>query len=197
MKDGILQAFHGYLPQRTTLPSILSTISAFLSSQPRETLVLCIQQEHPSISPLFSELVRRDMEEYIARGEWFLENRVPSLGEVRGKGVLMSRFGGSIRDGGEGPWIEETEPVHHRRQPSDEAHYYEGESFAISPATRGTGIPPTPSPTPPIARMGWKPEIWPNSLLDGFTWHAQGTPCRTQDWYAFLAFHSLQRVELS
>lgn len=29
------------------------------------------------------------------RGMWFLENRIPKLGEVRGKVVLFSRFGGN------------------------------------------------------------------------------------------------------
>jgi len=28
------------------------------------------------------------------QGRWFLENRIPELGEVRGKIVLFSRFGG-------------------------------------------------------------------------------------------------------
>lgn len=109
------------------------------------------------------------MEPYITRGEWFLENRVPRLGEVRGRAVLMSRFGGSPRDGGEAPWFFD-EP-----QNSEETHYSEGECFS------STAVLPS---TSRVARMGWKPERWPDSALDGFMWHAQETPCRTQDWYA-------------
>ncbi len=76
---------------------------AFLAAHQAETLVFCIQQESPT-SPLFSPLVRADMQAGIDRGLWFLENRVPTLGEARGKIILMSRFGGN-NDGGNGPWM--------------------------------------------------------------------------------------------
>lgn len=142
---------------------MLIFFSAFLADHPRETIITCIQQEVPSSSLLFSSLVRQAMDPYIRRGEWFLENRIPQMGEVRGKAVLMSRFGGSPRDGGEIPWLD-LDPSF---EPS-ETHYYEGESFSPAPCS--------------IARMGWKPERWPDSVLDGFIWHADETPCRTQDW---------------
>lgn len=38
----------------------------------------------------FSRLVWLDMAKY--DGIWFLENRVPTLGEVRGKAILLTRF---------------------------------------------------------------------------------------------------------
>lgn len=114
------------------------------------------------------------MEPYIARQGWFLENRVPQVGEVRGRAVLMSRFGGSARDGGEVPWFFSQPQLVQRSKGEEEPHYYEGECFA-SPAAMASSVP--------VARMGWKPERWPDSALDGFTWHAQDTPCRTQDWY--------------
>lgn len=31
----------------------------------------------------------------VNKGMWFLENRIPKLGEVRGKVVMLSRFGGN------------------------------------------------------------------------------------------------------
>jgi 1-phosphatidylinositol phosphodiesterase len=38
----------------------------------------------------FSRLVWLDMQKY---GDvWFLENRVPTLGEVRGKAIIVGRF---------------------------------------------------------------------------------------------------------
>jgi 1-phosphatidylinositol phosphodiesterase len=44
------------------------------------------EQRHES----FSRLVWLDMEKH--RDLWFLENRVPTLGEVRGKAIIMGRF---------------------------------------------------------------------------------------------------------
>jgi 1-phosphatidylinositol phosphodiesterase len=46
-------------------------------------------------SPLFSPLVRDALFSPPSRKSlWYLENRIPTLGEVRGKAVLFSRFGG-------------------------------------------------------------------------------------------------------
>jgi 1-phosphatidylinositol phosphodiesterase len=45
--------------------------------------------------PLFSRLVHEEMLAGPGGKEiWFFENRIPLLGEVRGKVVLFSRFGG-------------------------------------------------------------------------------------------------------
>ena len=56
---------------------------------------MSIKQED-SDSRRFSELVR---EEIIASqgglAMWYLEHRIPTLGEVRGKVVMFSRFGGN------------------------------------------------------------------------------------------------------
>jgi 1-phosphatidylinositol phosphodiesterase len=86
---------------------MLSQLYTFLSAHPRETVIFCIQQEAPS-STLFSSLVRSNMEDGISRGLWYLEDRIPLLGQVRGKAILMSRFGGG-RDGGLDPWMVDIE----------------------------------------------------------------------------------------
>jgi 1-phosphatidylinositol phosphodiesterase len=39
---------------------------------------------------MFSELVYRHFQPY--RDEWFFENRIPELCDVRGRGILMTRF---------------------------------------------------------------------------------------------------------
>lgn len=91
-----LVAYHGLTPQFATFQSILSTLSAFLASSPSETLVVSIKQEDFAITPplLFSQLVHDEMARAPGGwGWWFLENRIPRLGEVRGKAVLFSRFG--------------------------------------------------------------------------------------------------------
>ena len=70
---------------------------------------MSIKQEDASKTPppFFSRMVREFMmngpggwddkissESSVNRGMWFLENRIPELGEVRGKVILFSRFGG-------------------------------------------------------------------------------------------------------
>ncbi|KAJ9099801.1 hypothetical protein QFC21_003800 [Naganishia friedmannii] len=181
VKRGVLLAYHGPFPQRVPFTTMLAEFSTFLRLHPRETLIMCVQQEVPSNSLLFSSLVRQAMDEGIRNGEWWLENRIPLLGEVRGRGILMARFGGSKRDGGTIPWrvnppggsdsLQE-ESLAEEVDDVDEPHYYEGESFAIPPRKKR----PSRSVT-----MGWRPETWPDSVLDGFVWHCSSTPCRTQD----------------
>ena len=107
-----LIAYHGLWPQKTPFTSILNDIFNFLSSPigSKETIVMSIKQEDFAVTPapLFSKLVRdtiihgsggwdefeMDEKKTDYRGMWFLENRIPKLGEVRGKVVMLSRFGG-------------------------------------------------------------------------------------------------------
>ena len=113
--DQQLIAYHGLWPQKTPFLSILSDIETFLTSLigSKETIVMSIKQEDFAVTPapLFSQLVhqtiisgpggwseQKNMEDLKAqadRGMWFLENRIPTLGEVRGKVVMFSRFGGN------------------------------------------------------------------------------------------------------
>lgn len=53
------------------------------------------QEDHATKSATeFSQLVRKEiMESAGGLDMWFLKNRVPTLGEVRGKVVMFSRFG--------------------------------------------------------------------------------------------------------
>ncbi|KAL0947516.1 hypothetical protein HGRIS_013615 [Hohenbuehelia grisea] len=102
--DGRLISYHGVYPQRTPFLDILSTIRDFLTSSPRETIVMSIKQEDYTRTTWqnFSALVRDEISTGPGGKEmWFFENRIPKLGEVRGKVVLLSRFGGN-GDGWEG-----------------------------------------------------------------------------------------------
>lgn len=105
--DGDLLAYHGSTPQRVAFSSILAVVCGFLASKKgsTETVVMSIMQEDSFVptSPLFSGLVRDAIFSPPSRKSmWFLENRVPTLGEVRGKIVMFSRFGqnGEGWDGG-------------------------------------------------------------------------------------------------
>lgn len=106
-----LIAYHGIYPQQIPFSDMLVDIFQFLStaSGKKETIVVSIKQEDGTITPsnYFSTAVRKEMasgsggwkdsehtDSDINRGMWFFENRIPKLGEVRGKAVLFSRFGG-------------------------------------------------------------------------------------------------------
>ncbi|KZT70188.1 PLC-like phosphodiesterase [Daedalea quercina L-15889] len=94
-----LIAYHGLYPQREPFQSILSSIFDFLTSPKtcRETIVMSIKQEDFAYTSedLFSQLVHDEiMNGPGGRDMWFLDNRVPTLGEARGKVVMLSRFGG-------------------------------------------------------------------------------------------------------
>ena len=80
--------YHGMRDQRCTFHSVLADLVAFLDAHPTETVVMSVKDEVRNED--FSKLVCLDMAQY--EGRWFFENRVPSLGEVRGKAILLTRF---------------------------------------------------------------------------------------------------------
>lgn len=99
VKKSKLIAYHGPYPQRASFQEILTMIHAFLTSDEgcQETLVMSIKQEDFAIIPgsIFSGLVHQEITNGPGgRNMWFLDNRVPLLGEVRGKVIMFSRFGG-------------------------------------------------------------------------------------------------------
>jgi 1-phosphatidylinositol phosphodiesterase len=125
--DGRLVAYHGIISQHVPFSDILDVIYAFLRSKEgcRECVVMSVKQENFAEVPwdIFSDLMRQQVyhhgeanqytgiekssfknsaEHRSSRDMWWLQNRVPTLGEARGKIVLFSRFGGDGRgwDGG-------------------------------------------------------------------------------------------------
>lgn len=148
LRDGQLLAFHGSWPQQVSFKTVLQEISDFLKSNPRETVIMCVKEEAPSYHD-FSQTARMEMDPFIKADEWFLEDFVPTLGQVRGKAILLSRFGGGVRrlDGGSDPW----------KMPVD--------------------------PWRTEVRMGWRPNVWPNSSKEAFGWNCGQHRVSTQDWY--------------
>lgn len=93
--DGKLVTFHGPYPERTSFAAILKTLHYFLSKEgSRECVVVSIKQES-LVSPHFTKLVISEINSSPGGpGFWFTEsNRIPTLGEVRGRCILFSRFG--------------------------------------------------------------------------------------------------------
>jgi 1-phosphatidylinositol phosphodiesterase len=96
-KDGVLVTYHDILPFGHPFATILADLRTFLTGPgARETVVMSIKQEdwRAVDAHVFSAAVRADMAAAPGGlGSWCLANRVPALGEVRGKAVLFSRFG--------------------------------------------------------------------------------------------------------
>lgn len=95
-EGGVLVCCHGPLVQLLTARGALLTIYEFLDRNPRETVIVSIKQEAggPDERIHFAESVMRLIE--TDRERWHTEaQRVPTLGEVRGRCVLFSRFGES------------------------------------------------------------------------------------------------------
>lgn len=76
--------------KRLTFSEVLSACKSFLAANPDETLILSVKQDRGIMSRGFFP---RFYDKYIRDDEpsWYLENGVPTLGEVRGKIVLMRR----------------------------------------------------------------------------------------------------------
>lgn len=97
-----LLAYHGITDERIEFGAVLTQCWQFLQSQEgnRETIIMSIKQE----SGVQDTFIRTLFDAYVdqtpptpdgkiaGRDRWFLENRVPQLGEVRGKIVMLSRF---------------------------------------------------------------------------------------------------------
>jgi 1-phosphatidylinositol phosphodiesterase len=96
--DGVLATAHDVLPMGTRFAAVLGDLRHFLTHEGvRETVIVSIKQEDGRRTParLFSAAVRREIVAHdpAGLGGWFLEHRIPALGEVRGRAVLFARFG--------------------------------------------------------------------------------------------------------
>ncbi|MCP5544316.1 MAG: phosphatidylinositol-specific phospholipase C [Akkermansiaceae bacterium] len=83
---------HGPVDQKTDFARIVATCIGFLDEHPRETIVIMIQQE--ATPKRNSRSFEATFDEHVAkhRGRWWLRARIPTLGEARGKLVLLRRF---------------------------------------------------------------------------------------------------------
>lgn len=76
--------------KRMTFGEVLAECKSFLDTNPAETVILSIKQDRGIINrwffpPFYDKYLRGDEK------SWYLSNKVPTLGECRGKLVLMRR----------------------------------------------------------------------------------------------------------
>ncbi len=76
--------------KRLTFGEVIANCKAFLNENPEETIILSIKQDRGIINrwffpPFYDKYIRGD------ESSWYLDNKVPTLGQCRGKLVLMRR----------------------------------------------------------------------------------------------------------
>lgn len=86
------EIFHTTLDQQLSFDTVLQDISTFFAANPGETLIMCLKQEQPASNS--TNTFEQTFQSYVAQNasRWYLSASVPTLGQVRGKIVLLRRF---------------------------------------------------------------------------------------------------------
>jgi 1-phosphatidylinositol phosphodiesterase len=84
---------HGSVYQNMNFNDVLLACNTFLSSHPREVIVMCVKEEYDASgnTRTFEQTFDTYVQQYT--NIWSLGATVPTLGQVRGKIVLLRRFG--------------------------------------------------------------------------------------------------------
>jgi 1-phosphatidylinositol phosphodiesterase len=96
-----LTIHHGVVYQKATFSNVLDAATSFLSNNPTETIVMLLKEEHTpagntrSYENTVMSYLTKDRAKYLYNG-WKPCTKIPTLGEVRGKIVLVRRFPGKI-----------------------------------------------------------------------------------------------------
>lgn len=90
--SGNLTVYHGMVSQNLSFDAVREDCKAFLAAHPDEVILMSINQEN-SESADFPAVISTAINE--DPNLWFTTNRIPKLGEVRGKIVLLRRYGGA------------------------------------------------------------------------------------------------------
>lgn len=108
--EGSLHVYHGEVDQKLSFDEVLTAFYSFLDTYPTEAVIVCIKEEADPVDTAesFDAAIKRVLSENADR--WYLENKIPTLGEARGKCVLMRRYGtaGSYGFGAASGWRDNT-----------------------------------------------------------------------------------------
>ena len=106
IKDGELIFYHGFCPCQTgpwpwsgvlKLDAGLKEIYSFLKDNPTETVIFTVKMEQGSDVAEFQKLLHKSIDKY--PDYWYLSDMLPTLGECRGKIVLMRRYDDALNLG--------------------------------------------------------------------------------------------------
>ena len=94
-KSDDLSLVHGAFPISLTSPKkfrpLLNQVLEFLGKNPSETLIMSLKREGTG-NTTDEQLANILHDHYINPRKWWIQPRIPTLGEARGKIVLMRRF---------------------------------------------------------------------------------------------------------
>ena len=101
-----LNLVHGVFPISLTGPKrfrpVVNEIFSFLEQNPSETVIMSVKREGPG-NATDAQLSRIMRDHYAGDvNKWFTAPRIPTLGEARGKIVLVRRF--TLEDGPQNEW---------------------------------------------------------------------------------------------
>ncbi|QIG89575.1 phosphatidylinositol-specific phospholipase C [Chryseobacterium sp. POL2] len=90
-KDGEFKIYHGSVDQKQDFDDVLKTCRSFLAANPSETIIMSVKQEKSNITNnTYSQRFYQYTQAY--PNLFYLGNKIPNLGKVRGKIVLVRRF---------------------------------------------------------------------------------------------------------
>ena len=98
-EDGVFQLMHGFTKCKTgafssealRLSAVLSDCYAFLDAHPTETVIFAVKQEHgDELVRVFEETLDANIQ--AEESHWLLTDTMPTLGQARGKLVLLRRY---------------------------------------------------------------------------------------------------------
>lgn len=95
LKDGLIlvhSAFPISLTGNKYLRDLLNTVHSFLDANPSETVIMSLKRE--GVGKSTDQQLSKILHTHYANdgNRWFIENRIPTLGESRNKVVLIRRF---------------------------------------------------------------------------------------------------------
>ncbi|MCW3468021.1 phosphatidylinositol-specific phospholipase C [Chitinophaga nivalis] len=84
---------HGAVYQNMNFTDVLNACYSFLNEHPTETIVMSVKEEHTATNNTRS--FEQTFDSYVQQqtAKWYLQAGIPNLGQVRGKIVLLRRFG--------------------------------------------------------------------------------------------------------
>ncbi len=88
--DNGFQIYHGPIFEQLTFDDVLATLDDFLTAHPTETVIVSIKEE--STAEGATRSFADTFQSYVDPERWYLGAAVPTLGDVRGKLVLLRRF---------------------------------------------------------------------------------------------------------